>query len=68
MAKRDIAKTSPITAEQYHLLDDNMFGICIACRNTQSGCEPDARRFTCEACGEKEVYGPHEFLMMGLVT
>lgn len=67
MTKRDIRKTSPLTLEQYRQLDEDMAGICIACRNEQSGCEPDARRYACEACGEKEVYGPHEFLMLGLV-
>jgi hypothetical protein len=67
MAKRDPLKFKPITIEQYHALDNDMAGMCIACRNEQSGCEPDARRYECEACGEKEVYGPHEFLMLGLV-
>jgi len=67
MAKRDPLKLKPITIEQYQLLEDAMLGMCIACRNAQSGCEPDARRYKCEACGEKEVYGPHEFLMLGLV-
>jgi hypothetical protein len=68
MARIDPRKALPITLEQYNELEDRMMGLCIACRTERSGCEPDARRYECEACGEKEVYGPHEFLMRGLVT
>ena len=42
-------------------------GFCLACGNEQGGCEPDARRYECEACGEKQVFGPHEILFMGMV-
>jgi hypothetical protein len=59
MARIDPRKALPITLEQYNELEDRMMGLCIACRT---------ERYECEACGEKEVYGPHEFLMMGLVT
>ena len=37
-------------------------GFCLACGNEQDGCEPDARRYECEACGEKQVYGAEELL------
>jgi len=30
--------------------------------------EPDARRYTCEGCGEPRVYGLQELLMMGLLS
>ncbi len=39
-------------------LDDP--GFCIACGNEQSGCEPDARGYQCEACGTFAVYGCEE--------
>lgn len=39
-------------------LDDP--GFCLACGNEQGGCEPDARRYRCEACGERQVYGAEE--------
>lgn len=42
-------------------LDDP--GICIACGNEQGGCEPDAREYVCEACGEPAVYGAEELLL-----
>lgn len=38
-------------------------GFCLACGNEQEGCEPDARRYECEACGEKKVYGATEILL-----
>lgn len=38
-------------------------GFCIACGNEQEGCEPDARKYECEACGEKAVYGAAELLL-----
>jgi len=40
-------------------------GICINCNNVQGGCEPDAREYTCEACGEDKVYGATELVLMG---
>lgn len=39
-------------------------GFCLACGNEQEGCEPDAREYECEACGEKKVYGASEIVMM----
>lgn len=38
-------------------------GFCLACGNEQDGCEPDAREYECEACGEHEVYGAEELMM-----
>lgn len=39
-------------------------GFCLSCGNEQGGCEPDARRYECEACGEKQVYGAEELLIL----
>ncbi len=38
-------------------------GICIACGDDADGCEPDARNYTCESCGEAQVFGAEELLM-----
>jgi hypothetical protein len=38
-------------------------GFCLACGNEQEGCEPDARNYKCEACGEREVFGASEIVM-----
>jgi len=40
-------------------------GICLTCGNEQDGCEPDARNYTCEACGDNEVYGAEELFTCG---
>lgn len=39
-------------------------GFCIACGAEADGCEPDAREYACEMCGEDQVYGAEEVLMM----
>jgi len=46
-------------------LDDP--GFCVCCGAEADGVEPDARRYECEACGEKGVYGAEE-LFMGMVV
>lgn len=38
-------------------------GFCIACGVEAEGCEPDARRYKCESCGERQVYGADELLI-----
>jgi len=38
-------------------------GFCIACGVDVYGVEPDARRYECEACGEKAVFGAEELAM-----
>lgn len=43
---------------------DEGIGICIACGSEQGECEPDARRYMCESCGERKVYGAEELLFM----
>lgn len=42
-------------------LDDP--GFCVACGQDAEGCEPDARRYECESCGERQVYGAEELLI-----
>lgn len=38
-------------------------GICRACGEDADGCEPDARNYVCEVCGEAQVFGAEELLM-----
>lgn len=38
-------------------------GFCLACGEEADGCEPDARGYECESCGERKVYGAAELLM-----
>lgn len=49
--------------------EESMFGmggngICRACGEDAYQVEPDARRYECECCGEREVYGAEELLVM----
>ena len=39
-------------------------GFCLACGEDADGCEPDARNYECDACGEKQVFGAEEVLFM----
>lgn len=38
-------------------------GFCIKCGEETEGVEPDARKYECESCGERGVYGAEELLM-----
>jgi hypothetical protein len=42
-------------------------GFCIKCGAERECCEPDARGYDCEVCGENDVYGAEELVLMGLV-
>ncbi len=46
---------------------DGTIGFCTACGVEAWGVEPDACGYECEECGEPEVYGAEELLIMGLV-
>jgi predicted RNA-binding Zn-ribbon protein involved in translation (DUF1610 family) len=43
---------------------DNNEGLCMACGEVAECVEPDARKYECESCGEKKVYGAQEGLLM----
>lgn len=38
-------------------------GFCIACGAEHYECEPDAREYECDECGERKVFGAAELLM-----
>ena len=40
-------------------------GFCTACGAEHGECEPDARKYPCENCGEDKVYGAEELLLCG---
>lgn len=46
---------------------DNQEGFCIECGAGKDMCEPDAREYECDECGEKKVYGAEELVIMGYV-
>ncbi len=44
---------------------DEYDGLCLVCGEwSAGGCEPDARKYLCECCDARAVYGPEECLMM----
>ena len=43
---------------------DDYTGFCLACGEEQGECEPDARKYECENCGARKVYGAEECLIM----
>ncbi len=42
---------------------DDGTGFCLACGELADGCEPDAREYECECCGDFTVYGAEELLL-----
>lgn len=44
---------------------DDHIGFCISCGEEHYGIEPDARKYECESCGERAVYGAEECLISG---
>ena len=65
-------ETKGIKIEKDRLIaavEDNMFGLgstgfCLSCGDDQGGCEPDARKYPCESCGKRAVYGAEEVLLI----
>jgi len=51
--------------ERYQSSLDNP-GFCLACGCENDGCEPDARGYECEACGERQVYGAEELMLYAI--
>ena len=48
------------------IVNDEMAGFCLDCgERTSSLVEPDARNYTCDGCGQPQVFGAEELLIMG---
>jgi predicted amidophosphoribosyltransferase len=58
----DIDKVISAAENQMFGLDNP--GFCINCGAEHDDCEPDARKYHCEECGENQVYGAAELAMM----
>ena len=50
--------------DEWSLCDMDYLGMCVSCGEFDEGYEPDARRCECPACGQFEVYGIEEVIMM----
>jgi len=44
---------------------DEYPGFCLNCGKKANNCEPDARDYRCEKCGQNRVFGAEEILMSG---
>lgn len=61
-------RTYPITRSRIRAaVESQLFGlenpgICCNCGADHDSCEPDAREYTCEECGERAVFGASELL------
>lgn len=62
---RTIAQHRLIAAAKEQMFGLGNAGFCRACGHEQDGCEPDARNYECECCGEHEIFGASELLLMG---
>ena len=51
---------------QAEMQNDNV-GLCVGCGEEAFGVEPDARKYECESCEKRMVYGLQELVIMGLV-
>ena len=67
-AKSGAMQYRPVLEDFAEIAELDGEGFCLACGQTQSGCEPDARRYTCESCGARKVYGFEELAIMGILT
>ena len=52
-----------LDAAKRGLYDLDNPGFCIKCGFEQDGCEPDAREYRCENCGEHAVFGAEELII-----
>tara|TARA_A100000172_G_scaffold53192_1_gene33682 strand:+ start:1199 stop:1411 length:213 start_codon:yes stop_codon:yes gene_type:complete len=49
--------------EQIEAASYESTGFCVSCHEESGMVEPDARKYACEACGERAVYGADEILI-----
>ncbi len=59
--------TIAMTEAEFLRGSEEMEGICLDCGEYRDMCEPDAREYPCEGCGENKVYGLEELLVMGKI-
>ena len=38
-------------------------GFCVVCGRESNDCEPDARKYRCDDCGKRSVYGAAELVI-----
>ena len=53
--------------EEMYVLNTSDEGFCLGCGNTRVCVEPDAEKYECEICGENQVFGLQQLMLMDLV-
>jgi len=56
------------TVEELLEAEESYEGFCLACGERRECCEPDACNYECEACGEHQVFGAQELILMGAIV
>ncbi len=63
-AKQEITMTRITDAIRRRETELDNPGFCLSCGAESDACEPDARKYQCLSCGEHNVFGAEEVLMM----
>jgi len=56
-----------LTEQDFHDARDEYMGKCLKCGADAYGVEPDARKYKCEVCNTRAVYGIEELFLMGKI-
>jgi hypothetical protein len=64
VAHKSVTRKRILAAAKRGMVTLDNPGICLACGVDADGCEPDARKYECACCGERQVYGAEELAMM----
>lgn len=62
------SKKFVMTESEFYSYEDSSTGLCVDCGAERECCEPDARRYRCDECGAKKVYGVPELLCMNRIS
>ena len=65
-AKRREAMETEVTIDQMAeiAVGDDGLGLCLHCGQQAADIQADARKYRCETCGTKAVYGADELALM----
>jgi rubrerythrin len=56
------------TPEEYHELEEELFGMCTVCGTEHYGVEHDASGYICDACSSPSVKGVTNLLLSGRIA
>jgi hypothetical protein len=61
-------KNITVTEAEFAELNEEYGGFCLACGEQAYGVEPDAENYSCESCGEDQVFGVEQLLVLGKIN